>query len=270
MAVVVFSICIVEMCIKIEAALIIRFVIELTVRYGFRVCVCAVPSLFYFVPSFSSRFRFLFTFDVYLPPMFVSFLFRPSIFQTLVSLRALKWCNEGKSVKKVYLNKCDTLSNSLDIQYMRAWFCHLLERVACTHWWTCLRSFRGSSYGVVVCCHARKERRHCTVIFLGVCKVDCYSMRKTVSPHFCKWLTHSHPFILSHSEIIGTVPLFCFIHPFVFTAIFRMATAHTYIRNLRTEIMVCMMIMMSMIRAYTLIMHDASTHTRSHSGMNTI
>lgn len=160
------------------------------------VCVCLRCLRLYFILFllFLFVFDFFFTFDVYLPSMFVSFA--ALLFWNHLYRCAVKWCNEGESVKKnKYLNKCDTLQfigctiyASAVLPFVGTSCSHIDEHVCV------LLASLGGFGTVFVCCHARKERRHCTIICLGVCEVDCYSMRKTVSLHFFKWLTLTHSF----------------------------------------------------------------------------
>lgn len=186
------------------------------------VCVFALFRLHFIL--FGSIFFFS-VFDFFLLLMFICHqclcrFFSPFYFQNIGVvarvLKSMQW--REKCEKKVYRNKCDTLQfigciaiyASVVLPFVETSCSHIDEHV-----YVLSASFRWGSYGCCVCvlsCEKREASLHC-VIFLGVCKVDCYSMRKTVSLRFCKWLTrtHSRPFILSHSEIIGTVPLFCSI-----------------------------------------------------------
>lgn len=106
-----------------------------------------------------------------------------------------------------------SFSNSLVVQYMRVLFCTFVE-TSCSHIdeHVYVRSapFRRGFCTIAVCCHARKERRHCTGTILGLIVIQCEKLSPLSA---LLQMTHSmsFSFILSHSEIIGTEPLFCSI-----------------------------------------------------------
>lgn len=143
-------------------------------------CVLALFRLHFSV--FVSFWISFYSWCLFATSMFCRFF--PLLFSNHLYRSTVKWCDGGKKSVKKYMNKCDTL-NSLN---ERVLFCHLLKRVL-AHWWTCLCF---SINGVrLLCCHVRKERRHCTVIFLVSVRLIVIQCEK-LSLHF-KWrsLTHS-------------------------------------------------------------------------------
>lgn len=170
----------------------IRFVIKLTVRYG--LCVGAVSSSF---------FRLLLVLNFFLLLMFICNInvlsfFSPSIFKSFVSFhcKMMRW--REKKCEKIYeqMRHSQFIEwESVVLPFAETSARTLMNMFMFQHQWGTV---------VVLSCEKREASLHCNI--LGICTVDCYSMRKTVST---LQMTFSHS--LSHSEIIGTVPFF-FVH----------------------------------------------------------
>lgn len=156
-----FSICIVKMC---EAALIIRFVIKLTVRYGLCVCVFALFRLHFIL--FGSIFFFS-VFDFFLLLMFICHqclcrFFSPFYFQNIgIVARSKIDAMKGKVWKKSISEQMrhspiHWMYNICECCFAICWN----ELLA--HWWTCLRSFSIISVGfvrVLCVCAVMREKR---------------------------------------------------------------------------------------------------------------